>query len=570
MNEPASLPSSPRLEAAIVEFHQQLERGQPPDRAGLLHRYSDVAAELSEFFADHDRLNNLARPTPAAKLVEETAIHEPGAPGSSDATWRSKPIFDTPNSFRIGEYEIEKEIGRGGMGVVYKARHIGLDRDVALKTVLSGRFASSEDRSRFQAEAIAAAKLSHKGIVPIFEIGEAAGQPFFSMPLIAGQSLAERLRSGPLPPVVAARMLRKIASAVAYAHSCGIIHRDLKPGNILLASADWNCNLSTNEGLGACEPKITDFGLAKRLGDGAGLTMTGQILGTPSYMPPEQASGYRHDVGPAADIYALGAILYTMLTGQAPFVSDNPIELILHVIEREPPLPRSLVDHVPRALEAICLKCLEKNPSDRYASATELAEDLGRFLQHEPPLARRPTPLHGLRRWARRKPVLAAHLIGLAVPLMVGQLVFAAHPARELSYHLRLCGMLTFWMVASLFCQWLLEHRRAGGWPLYVWAATDALLLTATLAQMTGPLGLFVGGYLVLVTVSALAGATRLVIFTALSSMLSLLLLFLLRPAEAQPLHYAIFAQVTIALAGLVVAYQVWRMNVLHEYHGER
>jgi serine/threonine-protein kinase len=570
MNEPASLPSSPRLEAAVVEFHQQLERGENPDRAALLQQYSDVAAELEEFFADLDRLHHLARPTPPARLVEQTALYDPAAPRSDDATWRSQPHLEAPNSYRIGEYEIEEEIGRGGMGVVYKAHHTGLDRQVALKTILSGRFASAEDRSRFQAEAIAAAKLSHKGIVPIFEIGEAAGQPFFSMPLIEGHSLAEGLRAGPLPPLVAARLLRKIAAAVAYAHSCGIIHRDLKPGNILLAPPGAHCDPSTSEGLDACEPMITDFGLAKRLGDGAALTMTGQILGTPGYMPPEQASGYRHDVGPAADIYALGAILYAMLTGQAPFVCDNPIELILQVIEREPPLPRSLVHHVPSALEAICLKCLEKNPADRYASATELAEDLDRFLQHEPPLARRPTTMHAFRRWVRRKPVLAAHWIGLAVPLAVGQLVFIVHPGREFDYHLRLCGMLVLWMMASLFCQWLLQHRRARGWPLYVWAATDAFLLTVTLAQMAGPLGLFVGGYIVLVTISALAASTRLVLFTALSSMFALLLLFLLRPEESQPFHHAIFAQVTIALAALAVAYQVWRMNVLREYYGER
>ncbi|MBW8884183.1 MAG: protein kinase [Planctomycetia bacterium] len=571
MNEPASLPSSSRLEAAVVEFHEQLERGQEPDRAELLRAYCDVADELAEFFADHDRMNNLAPPAPPMNLTEQTAIHEPDTPRSTDATWRSAPIINAPNSFRIGEYAIEEEIGRGGMGVVYKARHTGLGREVALKTILSGRFASPEDRSRFQAEAIAAAKLSHKGIVPIFEIGEAAGQPFFAMPLIEGQSLAQRLRVGPLPPLVAARLLRKIAAAVAYAHSCGVIHRDLKPGNILLApAADANCDLSTSEGLDACEPKITDFGLAKRLGDGAELTMTGQILGTPSYMPPEQASGYRHNAGPAADIYSLGAILYAMLTGQAPFVSDNPVELILHVIEREPLLPRSLVPHLPRAVESICLKCIEKNPKDRYPSATRLADDLDRFLRHEPPLARRPTTMHRLRRWVRRKPVLAAHLIGLAVPLVVGQMIFLAHPARELGYHLRLCGMLALWIAASVVCQWLFEQRRATNWPLYAWAAADTLLLTGTLCQMARPLGLFVGGYLVLVAISALAGKTNLVIFTTLSSMFALLLLFLLRPEEALPLHYALFAQVTIALAGLAVGYQAWRMNVLREYYGER
>src|SRR4029079_730097 len=184
-------------------------------------------------------------------------------------------------------------------------------------------------------------------------------------------------------------------------------------------------------GLDACEPNITDFGLAKRLGDCPELTTTGQILGTPSYMPPEQAAGYRHDAGPPADIYSLGAILYAMLTGRAPFVCDNPVELILQVIEREPQLHSSVVANVPRDLESICLKCLEKKPANRYASAAELADDLDRFLRHEPPLAHRPTTMQRLRRWARSKPVLAAHLLGLAAPLTAGQFVFALHPDRN-------------------------------------------------------------------------------------------------------------------------------------------
>src|SRR4029079_3090664 len=272
-------------------------------------------------------------------------------------------------------------------------------------------------------------------------------------------------------------------------------------------------------GLDACEPNITDFGLAKRLGDCPELTTTGQILGTPSYMPPEQAAGYRHDAGPPADIYSLGAILYAMLTGRAPFVCDNPVELILQVIEREPQLHSSVVANVPRDLESICLKCLEKNPVHRYASAAELADDLDRFLRHEPPIACQPSTMHRLRRWVRRTPVLAAHLLGLSTPLAIAQLIFALHPHRDIAYHLTFCGMLLLWMIASIACQWLLERQRTKSWPLYVWAATDALLLTATLSFIKSPLGLFISGYPLLVAVSGLAGKTRLIGFTTASCM---------------------------------------------------
>jgi serine/threonine-protein kinase len=287
-------------------------------------------------------------------------------------------------------------------------------------------------------------------------------------------------------------------------------------------------------------------------------------------MPPEQASGRRHEIGPAADIYALGAILYAMLTGQAPFHSENTIEIILQVLEREPPLPSSLQAQVPRELEWICLKCLEKKPADRYASAADLAADLDRFLRHEPPAARAPNIIQRARRWIRRKPVLAAHLIGLSAPLAVGQVVFAFHRARDLVYHGRLCGMLVLWMAASVLCQWLMERQRTLRWPLYLWAAADALLLTAMLSLMVPPLGVFVGGYLLLVAISAMSGQTRLVAFTTVISMLAYLLLLLLRPEEAPPLHYAVFAQITLALTGLAVGYQIWRMNVLREYYGER
>jgi serine/threonine protein kinase len=571
MTEPASSPPMLRLETAVVEFLERIEQGEEPDRSALLARYPDVAGELAEFFGDFDRLDGFARPPPTTDVrLEPTVAHEAGVPGGGDATWRTNPSSAATVAWRIGPYEIIEEIGRGGMGVVYKARHLGLKRLVALKTILAGQMASAEDRSRFRAEALAAAKLSHPGIVPIFEVGEAAGQPYLAMPLVEGQSLAQLLRAGPLPPATAARLLGKIVAAVAYAHDSGVIHRDLKPGNILLAAGESSGSGHSIANSGeAWEPRITDFGLAKRL-DADELTTTGQILGTPTYMSPEQASGRRHEVGPAADIYSLGAILYAMLTGRPPFVSENPIEVILQVIEREPPLPTKLQPGVPRELEWICLKCLEKKPVDRYPSAAELAADLDRYLRREPPAARRPTLNQRLRRWIRQKPLLAAHLIGLAVPLIVGQFIFAFHPGRELVYHLELCGVIGLWMIASVVCQWLMERQRTRQWPLYLWATADPLLLTATIGLMKSPLGVFVGGYMVLIAVSGMSGKTRLVAFTTASSLLGYLAFLVLRPEEARPPHYAIFAAANLALSGLAVGYQVWRMSVLREYYGEK
>jgi eukaryotic-like serine/threonine-protein kinase len=441
---------------------------------------------------------------------------------------------------------------------------------VALKTILAGRLASADDRSRFAAEALAAARLSHPGIVPIFEVGEAAGQPFFAMPLVEGESLAERLKAGPLAPQVAARLLLKVAAAVTYAHAHGIIHRDLKPGNILLARGEGSSVSGLcPPGLEDCEPKITDFGLAKRIDSSDPLTATGQILGTPSYMAPEQAGG-RRAIGPAADVYALGAILYAMLTGVPPFQAENPVELILNVIEREPPLPSKLRRGLPRELEAICMKCLEKNPLDRYASAADLAADLDRYLRREPLQARRPSPAQWLRRWMRRQPVLAWHLIALTSLLTLTQVIYAIKQHDDMLYHLRISGALGVWMLACLAFQWLMQSQRRSDWPHYAWSATDALMLTGVLALCEGPLGPLVGSYLMLICTAGLFFRTRLVVFTTASVMLSYLLLLVLRPEECRPWHYALLFQAALAITGLLIGYQVWRMSVLREYYGER
>ena len=305
---------------------------------------------------------------------------------------------------RFGGYELLQEIARGGMGIVYKARQIKANRTVALKMILGGHFASAEDVKRFETEASAAATLDHPNIVPIFEVGEHEGRHFYSMGFIDGKSLSEMLRDGPLAPKEAARIVRQVAQAVEYAHSQGIIHRDLKPQNILLSHGG--------------SPRVADFGLAKQLSGTSELTATGQILGTPNYMSPEQARGDGAAIGPLSDVYSLGAVLYCLLIGRPPFQAANAIETLRQVVTQEPVSPRLLNGAVDRDLETITLKCLQKQPAKRYQSASDLADDLDRFLVGKPIYARPIGPTKRLWRWCRRNP-LAASLSAAVVALLV-------------------------------------------------------------------------------------------------------------------------------------------------------
>jgi serine/threonine-protein kinase len=560
--------SADPLEAAIAEYLDGESSGMPPPRDELLRRYATVSAELEAFFANHDRMVALAMPLvdagepadavrtvpPDATLdAGPSALARPGGAGISTVSVRLGTF---------GDYELLKELGRGGMGVVYKAVHVKLKRLVALKMVVSGHLASADELERFRLEAQAAAGLTHPGIVPIFEAGDCQGLPYFSMGLVEGLSLAERILQGPMAPVEAVRLIRKVVDAVAYAHSHGVIHRDLKPANILLAQGDRS--------LEGCQPQITDFGLAKRIGVESDLTSTGQVLGTPSYMPPEQAAGKVHEVGEAADIYALGAILYAMLTGRPPFVAGSTLEVLLQVLESDPPSMRTIVDGVPRELDAICQKCLEKSPANRYLSAAALGEDLDRFLRHEPPEARQATPWQFVRRWVRRQPVLAWHLIGIAVVLVLVQFLFVARPSKDLVYHLGICGTLAGWMAACLGLQWLVSQPRSRELAHYLWSAADALFLTGLLAQVVAPLGLLASGYVLLVCASGLFFRTKLVTVTTIMAAISSLLLFLLRPDLGSPWHYALLFEAVLLISGLCVGYQVWRLEILREYYEER
>jgi WD40 repeat protein/predicted Ser/Thr protein kinase len=306
----------------------------------------------------------------------------------------------------LADYLLEKEIGHGGMGVVYRARQVSLGRVVAVKVLLLGRYSSAGTVERFRREAQAVAALRHPQIVSIYDVGECDGQHFFAMEYVAGRSLAERLREGPMPPRRAAEIVRDIARAIGYAHQQGILHRDLKPSNVLL------------DLLGGVH--ITDFGLAKRLDESSDLTVTGQLVGTPNYLSPEQADGKRGKLGPTTDVYAMGALLYELLTGRPPFLAQSLQETLQRICDAEPVWLRSLNPGIPRDLETICLKCLHKEPGRRYASAPLLADDLQRWLEQRPIEARPVGQAERLWLWCRRHPRQAALLTSLVLVVASG------------------------------------------------------------------------------------------------------------------------------------------------------
>jgi WD40 repeat protein/tRNA A-37 threonylcarbamoyl transferase component Bud32 len=434
-----------RFQEVLAEYLQALENGTAPDRKELLGRHPELADQLAAYFANRERFDHLAEPlamAPTGNLAREVEGAGPDLVGrighpfytndaSSALTLAPGEVSAVGTKVRyFGDYELLDEIGRGGMGVVYKARQVNLKRVVALKMILSGQLANSDDVRRFHAEAEAAAKLDHPGIVPVFEVGQHEGHHYFSMGFIEGESLAHQLTAGLPFPRRAAELIKKVAEAVAYAHVEGVVHRDLKPANILIDKTG--------------QPRLTDFGLAKHVERGAesaerqdssaprsalnALTQTGQILGTPSYMPPEQASGQRGVVGPLADIYSLGAVLYCLLTGRPPFQAANPLDTLLQVLDCEPAPPRQLNAAVPRDLETICLKCLSKESRKRYASAQDLVADLERFLNGQPIVARPTGMTERVGKWIRRRPTAAALLLvtgmaAIGLPLLLAALL---------------------------------------------------------------------------------------------------------------------------------------------------
>jgi hypothetical protein len=396
-----------------------------PQVRGLLEEMLDSGKTPEEVCHDCPALlPEVRRRWQAFQFVDaQLRVLLPGLDTRPDTGLNAPPASGLP---QVPGYEVEAVLGRGGMGVVYRARHLALKRTVALKMLAAGHLHPAE-RARFRAEAEAVARLQHPNIVQVHEIGEANGLPFFALEYVAGGSLAERLAGRPLPARDAARLMATLAEAMHLAHSRNLVHRDLKPANVLLAG-------EPDTPLGQCQPKVTDFGIARQLDGDSGQTFDGLVLGTPSYMAPEQALGRARSAGPAADVYALGAILYECLTGRPPFRGATPQETLEQVRSREPAAPSSLNRQAPRDLETVCLKCLRKQPERRYSSARELAEDLERFVRGEPVAARPVGRLERVAKWVRRNPTVACLSAVAALALVAGtgvSLLFGVQARRK-------------------------------------------------------------------------------------------------------------------------------------------
>ena len=365
------------LASLLAELTEDLRQGRTVDVDAVARRHPELSAELRELWG-------------AVLVAEEMKLQtrRSSAGGLPPAALARSPApsLRPDDSGSLADYELLEELGRGGMGVVYRAWQKSLNRIVAVKLLLRGELASDSDQARFRGEAQSAARLDHPRIVAVYEVGEGE-RPYFSMQLVEGTTLAKKLADGPIPPREAAELLSEVARAIHYAHEQGVLHRDLKPSNILI----------DEEG----QPHISDFGLAKRLEAGASLTNTGAILGTPSYMAPEQAAGRRGEIGPASDVYSLGTMLYQMLTGRPPFQAASPVDTVLLVLEQDPLPPRLLNPKADRDLEMIALRCLQKPPELRYPTAAALADDLDAWLAGEPISARSGAFSQVVSRWFR-------------------------------------------------------------------------------------------------------------------------------------------------------------------------
>jgi serine/threonine-protein kinase len=542
--------------AALDSYLAELQAGRKPDRAEFLARHPELSGMLDCL----DALHSLAPPPagdPSSETMPARLPHQGGASSPFAADVDSQAGSSRHQEF--GRYELLGEIGRGGMGVVYKARQKELDRVVALKIILAGQLASPEIVRRFQVESRAAARLQHPNIVRVFEAGEFQGRHFFAMEHVAGSNLAALAHRGPLDPVEAARLVCTVARAVEHLHSQGIVHRDLKPSNILL------------DGKG--QPFVTDFGLAKLLDAQGEVTQSGVIAGTPNYMPPEQAAGRVAEIGPRSDVYSLGAILYELLAGRPPFRAESPLDTLVQVIESEPTLLRDVNPRVPRELELICLRCLEKSSDERYPTAAALADDLERFLKAEAVEAQPHGIWQQARRWARREPALASRLIALVICMAVAQAKYSAVHNVPLLLHANVMTALAVWIWMSVVCQWFLRNDIGAGVARFVWAGADVLLLTAVVKLDDAFLSPLVVGYPVLVVAAGLWFRVPLVAFTTILSVSVYGVLmfdnYCRGAGQGQWNWHAIFA-VALAIIGFIVAYQVRRVRALSRFYEGR
>ena len=530
----------PALVTELVALDVELrrERGERPDPAEYHARMLDHAAAIDAAFGF----------TQVRSAADTLPNHDIQANPSN------------PLGGDFGDFELLEEVARGGMGIVYKARKRSLNCLVALKVMRAGPLASGPERRRFLLEAEVAANLDHPHIVPVYEIDRVGGS-FFTMRWVEGGSLAGQVVRLGDDPLAAARLLATVAHAVHDAHAKGYLHRDLKPTNILIDAQG--------------KPFLTDFGLALRVGEPSDLTLPGVVLGTPSYMAPEQAVGKGAAVGPPADVYSLGAILYELLTGRPPFRAGSVVETLVEVTEKEPIPPGWLRQGIPAELQAICLKCLEKDPGNRYPSAQELADDLDRYLRGEEVRAVRAGVRLRLRRWTRQEPQLVSRLLALGTVELLTQLnfAFAIVPRRDVRLHLEITATLAVWALVSIALQAVARRDRWRSGIRPVWSLADAVFLTLSLWLLNGVGSSMVVGYPLLVAAAGLWFRVALVwLATGFAEVGYCLLVFdawRTGTLWAQSDHPNVVIA-AIAVAGFMVARQVKRFLVLSNYYENR
>jgi serine/threonine-protein kinase len=547
-------PEEARAIEALDAYVDQLRSGETPDKKSILSRYPQFESALSCL----EELNILAQAaridSPQSSRAGDMAETVTLAPGTSD-----RPADLASPQSQFGNYELLGTLGRGGMGVVYKARQKDLNRLVAIKMILANQLASEQDIHRFHAEARAAAGLQHPNILQIHEAGEVCGQHYFAMQYVEGPSLAKVIRQGSLTIEESARCIMAVARAVAYLHKRGIVHRDLKPANILLDDKNW--------------PYVTDFGLVKMLESLSNLTSTGVIVGTPSYMAPEQAAGRNAEVGPLSDVYSLGAILYEMLTGRPAFHEPTPLDTLVQVLEGEPILPRTVNPRIPRELELICLKAMAKAPEQRYASAIDLADDLERFLRGDVVEARSQNLKQRVVRWTRQEPGLVFRLAVLASGGIIAQVYYQFRHPVDLMLHTEIMVTLGLWALASVVCQALIRRGWRPDAVRAAWLAADALMLTTALIldeAFTSPLVLIYGAFVV---ASGLWFRVNLVWITtalAIAGYATLLAVGASRNALGASPQHPLIVLIGLVVIGVMVASQVRRVRALSRYYEHR
>lgn len=474
--------------------------------------------------------------------------------GEGDAEGRGDFVWPPLTGTDLGGYVLLEQIGRGGMGIVYKARQKRLDRLAAVKVILAGQAATQRDMELFLAEARTAARLRHPNIVGVYEAGQRYGWHYIAMEFVEGASLAERVADGPLQVREAVEMMACIARAVACLHAEGIVHCDLKPANILIDS----------EG----NPYVTDFGLARILEGQPSVLPEGAIAGSPNYMSPEQVSGQVRQTGFASDVYSLGSILYHVLTGRTTFQADSLVVLMYQVAQHDPVPPRRIRREIPVALEAICLKCLEKKAANRYASASAFARDLESFLSGEPLEAQRLGLWQRFARWGLREPALSGRLIAMAALGGIEMLFYYVLHVTDVRFHLAVTGLVPLWALACYGLQRLGLHEEGRRVARLMWGIADTAFLTAILAStQTLVCSPAVACYPLLVGLSGLWYRASLVWLCTALAMGSYSLLWIqahvYRPDAAGTYDRHLVSLACLAILGFVVARLVHRIQVL-------